>query len=149
MSVMPSSFKDEKWRGTGEELAKELRGRILQLRLKVTPPTVRTIRLWRARHVVTQSATGDFCYRQVLEALATALLLTRGWTLVAIGELLASLEDIVIESNILTEATGAQVSWIGGGGQQNVLRGASERRRAVSRAEDAVVLLAQGILRQY
>jgi hypothetical protein len=143
------SLENREWRGTAENLAQELRRKILNLGLKVTPPTVRTIRLWRMRRLLTQPPTQDFAYRQILEGLATALLLTKGWTLAAIGELLPSLKDIAIEASVLSEAAGAQVSWVGAAEQESTVRGASQRRHVGDRAEEAVVLLAQGVLRQY
>ena len=106
MPAKEVSFEPCEWRGTAENLAEELKRKILSLGLKVTPPSVRTIRLWRAKHLLTQQATRDFTYRQVLEGLATALLLSRGWTLVAIGELLPSLNNTAIEANVLAEAAG-------------------------------------------
>lgn len=138
------------WRGTAESLAAQLRRTIPELGLSVAPPTVRTIRLWRSKRLLTQSPSRDFTFRQVLEALATAVLLMKGWTLAAIGELLPSLPDDVIAAQIAAEAAGRPVSWVGGAESAvTTARIASHRRNLEDAAEEAVVLLAQGILRQY
>src|SRR5262245_62114296 len=101
------------WNGTAEALADQLRRIILALRLNASTPTIRTIRLWHTRHLLTKPKTVDFRYRHILEALTTSILLTKGWTLAAIGEILRALEDASIETNLLGEAAGAGVSWVG------------------------------------
>lgn len=138
------------WRGTAEDLARELRRNILSLGLNVSPPTVRTIRLWRARRLLTQPPTRDFRYRQILEGLATAILLTKGWTLAAIGEVLPFLPDAVMEADTRAEASGAHVSWVAVAQPEAIAhRDGSQKRHLEDTAEEAVVLLAQGVLRQY
>jgi DNA-binding transcriptional MerR regulator len=136
------------WTGTADRLAHELRKTIRDLRLKVSSPTVRTVRFWRTKRLLTQPRAQDFNYRQLLEALATVLLLDKGWTLAAIGDLLPSLENGIVESNLSSEAIGADVSWVGAAASMTTSRAANKREQE-DRAEDAVVLLAQGVLRQY
>src|SRR5207247_11353872 len=97
------------WRGTADGLATALKRTNAELGLKVAPPTVRTIRLWRTRRLLTQGPTLEFGFRQILESFATALLRAKGWTLAAIAELLPSLSDAAIEANILADASGAAV----------------------------------------
>jgi DNA-binding transcriptional MerR regulator len=118
------------------------------LGLRIAAPTVRTIRLWRSKRLLTQTAHRDFGYRQLLESLATATLLEKGWTLAAIGELLPHLGEATIEAHLLGEAGGATVSWVAQAEQHSGSAVALPARRAEV-AEDAVVLLAQGIVRQY
>lgn len=138
------------WKGSAQNLETELRRRIVELRLKTAPPTVRTIRLWRTRRILSQPPTHDFGVRQVLESLATSLLLARGWTLTAIGELLPSLTDATIEANIQSEANGESVSWVGGAPTRPEGRVTDrDQQGQTDIAEEAVILLAQGILHQY
>jgi len=74
----------------------------------------------------------------------------KGWTLAAIGELLPSLPDDVITAQIAAEAAGTPVSWVGGAeSATTAARSVSHHRNLEDVAEEAVVLLAQGILRQY
>ena len=136
------------WRGTAEALATTLKHSIPTLGLRISSPTVRTLRLWRSKRLLTQSAQRDFGYRQLLESLATATLLEKGWTLAAISELLPHLADATIETNLLGEAGGGTVSWVARV-EQRVSTAASPTVRRAEIAEDAVVLLAQGIVRQY
>src|ERR1035438_1686139 len=137
------------WKGSARTLEAEVRLRVGELGLKVAPPTIRTIRLWRTRRILSKSPTRDFRFRQIIESLAASLLLTRGWTLTAIGELLPSLTDTMIEANIQSEATGAPVSWVGIGPPGEAALTDYQQRRQDDTAEEAVILLAQGILRQY
>jgi hypothetical protein len=130
-------------------LETELRLRIVELRLKVSPPTTRTIRLWRTRKILSTSPTRDFRFRQILESLAASILLSKGWTLATIGELLPTLADTTIEANIQSEAAGVSVAWIGTGPNAVQSWPDHQQRRQDDTAEEAVILLAQGILRQY
>jgi REase associating with pPIWI_RE len=137
------------WKGSARTLEAEVKLRIAELGLKVSPPTIRTIRLWRTRKILSKSPTRDFRFRQIIESLAASLLLTRGWTLTAIGELLPSLTDTMIEASIQSEATGAPVSWVGSGSPGEAALSDYQQRHQDDTAEEAVILLAQGILRQY
>jgi len=92
------------------------------------------------------SAVGRF-----LRALPRRSCCARGWTLAAIGELLLSLPDTAIEAHILSEANGAAAaSWLGPPGTTTSIPiGDYKQRRNEDLAEETVILLAQGILRQY
>ena len=136
------------WQGTAEELLEELQNKIEQLNLSVEPPTVRTIRSWRSRNLLSHPKGQKFCFRQILEGLATLLLLKKGWTLVAIAEVLSSWNDKELERQILVETNGENAANL----NHNQESSAFFPQRAqinTTLAEDAVVLLAQGILRQY
>lgn len=133
------------WQGTAEKLTKELDRQVGQLGLPIDPPALRTVRLWRSKQLLSQPKGQEFGFRQILEGLATALLLKKGWTLAAIGQVLPSFSDEVLERQIIAEAGGADSTW-------SPVDAASTPigyRQTVDLAEDAVVLLAQGILRQY
>lgn len=136
------------WEGTAEGLADKLEHVIARGELAVEPPTVRTVRLWRTKGLVTRSPSGRFGYRQVLEALAVGLLLRRRWTSTVIADLLPTLEDATLEAHLASEAAGGAVSWTAEIGQSFRAR-RSEREFVTESAEDAAVLLAQGILRSY
>jgi hypothetical protein len=77
------------WTGTAEALAAEVARLATLLELDVPEPSVRTIRLWRAKKLLGRDPGGRFGYRQLLEALAVAVLLIRGWTSTAIADLFA------------------------------------------------------------
>ena len=133
------------WQGTAEKLTKELERQIGQLGLPVDAPALRTVRLLRSKQLLSQPKGQEFGFRQILEGLTTALLLKKGWTLAAIGQVLPSFSDEVLERQIIAEAGGADSTW-------SPVDAASTPigyRQTVDLAEDAVVLLAQGILRQY
>lgn len=133
------------WQGTAEKLTKELDRQIGQLGLPIDPPALRTVRLWRSKQLLSQPKGQEFGFRQILEGLATALLLKKGWTLASIGQVLPSFSDEVLERQVIAEAGGADSTW-------SPVDAASTpigHRQTVDLAEDAVVLLAQGILRQY
>ena len=125
----------------------EVRRKMAMLRLEVPAPSLRTLRLWRTRRVLSQAPQHRFGFRQILESLAAAILLGRGWTLAAIGELLPSLTDAKIEANIQCEAKGEPVSWVGTTPEPHIAD--PQRRRLEDSSEVAAILLAQGILRQY
>jgi REase associating with pPIWI_RE len=146
MPVAIDAFRE--WEGTAEDLAETLEGVVAQLGLAVEPPTVRTIRLWRTKGLVTRSASGRFGIRQVLESLATALLLRRGWTSMVIADLLPTLDGAALEAHLTTEAEGGAVAWTAEIGQSFRAR-RPDRDFAEEAAEDAAVLLAQGIVRVY
>lgn len=133
------------WQGTAEKLTKELDRQVGQLGLPIDPPALRTVRLWRSKQLLSQPKGQEFGFRQILEGLATALLLKKGWTLAAIGQVLPSFSDDALERQIIAEAGGADSTW-------SPVDAASTpigHRQTVDLAEDAVMLLAQGILRQY
>ncbi len=130
------------WQGKAETLAEQLKHKIEQLGLSVETPTVRTIRSWRSRKILSQPKGEKFAFRQILEGLATLLLLNKGWTLVAIAEVLSSWNDKELEQQILAERDGESHL-------SNSLSLNQESKNNQNLAEDAVILLAQGILRQY
>lgn len=136
------------WRGTAEGLATLLRQTLPTLGLRVAPPTVRTIRLWRSKKLLTQTDQNDFAYRQILESLATATLLAKGWTFAAIADVLPHLGDAAIEANLLAERGGASNSWVAVAESPTFSPAIAPARRAEA-AENAIVLLAQGIVREY
>jgi hypothetical protein len=143
------NFDDIKdWQGTAEELLEELQSKIEQLNLPVEPPTVRTIRSWRSRNLLSQPKGQKFGFRQILEGLATLLLLKKGWTLVAIAEVLSSWNDKELERQILVEREGENVDRSSNSEESSCFF-QQRRQNNHTLAEDAVILLAQGILRQY
>lgn len=133
------------WQGTAETLAKQLEQQINQFGLSVDPPALRTVRLWRSKQILSQPKGQEFSFRQILEGLATALLLKKGWTLAAIGQVLPSFSDDALERQIIAEGGGIGSTW----SPVNTGPLSIDHRRTADLAEDAVVLLAQGILRQY
>jgi REase associating with pPIWI_RE len=143
------NFDDIKdWQGTAEELLEELQNKIEQLNVSVKPPAVRTIRSWRSRNLLSQPKGQKFGFRQILEGLATLLLLKKGWTLVAIAEVLSSWNDKELERQILVEGDVKNVDNLSNSQESSsFLRQKTNNNHTL--AEDAVILLAQGILRQY
>lgn len=131
-----------KWQGTAESLTEELNHQIKELKLFVEVPTVRTVRLWRDKKIFSQPPKQKFGFRQILEGLATVLLLKKGWTLAAIAQILPSLSDVNLEQQILAEAEGEETVWI----PDSLVK---DHRQQIDLAENAVVLLAQGIIRLY
>jgi len=136
------------WQGTAEVFTKEIDRQINQLGLSVESPEVRTIRLWRSKQLLSQPKGKPFGFRQILEALAIALLSKKGWTLAAIGQVLPTFPDLELEKQIISEANQQDPSWLRMT-QDNSLSILAGHKRQVDMAEDAVILLAQGILRQY
>ncbi|MBD2729514.1 hypothetical protein H6G96_25155 [Nostoc sp. FACHB-892] len=142
-------FEDvRQWQGTAEALAKELKRQIEQLELSIEPPALRTVRSWRTKQLLSQPKGQEFGFRQILEGLATALLLKKGWTLAAITQVLPSFPDDTLEMQILAEGQGQDPTWLPAI-TATALPLPTGHRPAMDLAEDAVVLLAQGIIRQY
>ena len=142
-------FEDiRQWQGTAEAIAKELKRQIEQLGLSVEPPAVRTVRLWRSKQLLSQPKGQEFRFRQILEGLAVALLLKRGWTLAAIAQVLPSFRDATLEQQILAEADRQDPTWLPQM-QTTTLPLPTGHASTIELAEDTVILLAQGILRQY
>ena len=138
----------EHWRGTAEETVAALTGMISSLGLNVPAPSVRTIRLWRSKRLFSHPPGADFGGRQLLEGLATALLLKRGWSIAAIGDLLPTLNDDRLRVSIASESEGEAAQW--GGPTKTGNPGAGVKAGArPGMADDAIVLLAQGIVKQY
>ena len=133
------------WQGTAKALAQEMKRQIEQLHLSVDSPAVRTVRLWRSKQLMSQPKGKEFGFRQILEGLSTALLLEQGWTLAAIGQVLPSFSDEDLERQIIAEAGGISASW----SPTKLTTSQKKQRPSTDLAEDAVVLLAQGILQQY
>jgi hypothetical protein len=139
---------DRQWQGTAEFLTKELKRRIEQLGLSVEPPALRTVRSWRSKQLLSQPKGQEFRFRQILEGLATALLLKKGWTLAAIAQVLPSFPDATLEQQILAEAGGQDPTWLPQM-QTATLPLPTGHASTIDLAEDTVILLAQGILLQY
>ena len=143
------SFDDIKdWQGTAENLSEELQHKIEQLNLSVESPAVRTVRSWRGKKLLSQPKGKKFGFRQILEGLAILLFLNKGWTLKAIAEVLSSLNDEELERQILTMRDGDN-SKKSARHQQLSLFLSQQNKSNLTLAEDAVILLSQGILRQY
>ena len=143
------SFDDIKdWQGTAENLSEELQHKIEQLNLAVESPAVRTIRSWRGKKLLSQPKGKKFGFRQVLEGLVILQLLKKGWTLIAIAEVLSSLDDKELEQQILASKD-SENSKKSENHQQLSLFPLQQNKSNLTLAEDAVILLAQGILRQY
>lgn len=143
------NFDDIKdWQGTAEELLEELQRKIEQLNLAVESPTVRTIRSWRSKKLLSQPKGEKFSFRQILEGLAILQLLKKGWTLAAIAEVLSTWNDRELERHILVEKDSENAIELNDSQDSAVfLRHGAKNNLTL--AEDAVILLAQGILRQY
>lgn len=88
---------------------------------------------------------GRFGYRQLLEALAVAILLEKGWNSTAIADLLAGSDDAALARII--EASRSE-SGSAPGSLPTTLAMSGARRYTREAAEDAAILLAQGILSQ-
>jgi len=136
------------WQGTADALTRELKRQIEQLELSIEPPALRTVRSWRAKQLLSQSKGQEFGFRQILEGLATALLLKKGWTLAAIAQVLPSFPEDALERQIIAEADGQDPTW-SPAFATTPLPLSTGHRQVSDLAEDAIVLLAQGILRQY
>ena len=140
------SFDDIKdWQGTAENLSEELQRKIEQLNLSVESPAVRTIRSWRGKKLLSQPRGKKFGFRQILEGLAILQLLKKGWTLAAIAEVLSSLNDKELEQQIVATKNGKKSD----NHQQLSLFSSQQSKSNLTLAQEAVILLAQGILRQY
>ena len=80
--------------------------------------------------------------------MATILLLKKGWTLAAIAQVLPSFGEDVLKRQIIAEAQGQDPTWLPAISATS-LPLPTGHRPVMDLAEDAVVLLAQGIIRQY
>lgn len=136
------------WQGTAEALTTELKRQIVELGFSVEPPGLRTVRSWRAKQLLSQPKGQAFGFRQILEGLAITLLLKKGWTLAAIAQVLPSFSDAELEKQIINEANNQNPRWspMTPTNSGAILMG---HKQKVDIAQDAVILLAQGILRQY
>jgi hypothetical protein len=130
------------WIGNAESLTKQLDYLIREFQLSVEIPSLRTVRLWRSKNIFSQPPKQKFTFRQILEGLATVLLLKKGWTLSSIEQILPLLSDLVLQEQILGEMEGKPTSWL----PDNLL---NNHRQQTEKAENTIVLLAQGILRLY
>jgi hypothetical protein len=99
------------WQGTADALTRELKRQIEQLGLSIEPPALRTVRSWRAKQLLSQPKGQEFGFRQILEGLATALLLKKGWTISAIAQVLPSFPEDALERQIIAEADGQDPTW--------------------------------------
>lgn len=128
------------WTGTADDLAVEIARLVTMLALDVKAPTVRTIRLWRTKSLLGKR-TGRFERQQILQALAALALFQRGWSTTAIADRFATCVDADLERLILEAAAGV--------GEPPAMLPVQRRPRGNELAEEAVILLAQGILLQY
>jgi hypothetical protein len=132
------------WSGRAEDLALEVERLIRVFALPLKPPSVRTIRLWRTKKLL--SGSGGFGRRQLLEAVMVATSLAKGWSHAAIADHLTAATDadlVHTMSQVTAEGIAAAASPLVGAGRAGAGRYAEEA------AEECVVLLAQGILKQY
>lgn len=136
-----------RWSGSAKDLTEEIQHQTGLLNILIEPPALRTIRLWRSKKLLSQPKGKKFGFRQILEGLATALLLKRGWTLASIGEVLPNFSDADMERQILAESENRDPNWSAAIAQGHSF--AASLHNIIDTAEDAVVLLAQGILKQY
>lgn len=136
------------WKGTADALVEQLSYTIEQLDLPVDSPSVRTVRLWRSKRLLSQPKGQNFGFRQILEGIATTLLLKKGWTLAAIAEILPAFDDATLEEQIMAEADSRNPTW-SAVVELSPPPPLQEHRLENELAEDAIILLAQGILRQY
>lgn len=139
---------DSQWQGTARDLAADLRKQVQTLGLAIDPPALRTVRLWRSKQLLSQRKGKKFGSRQILEGLATAILLKKGWTLAAIGQVLPTFTNTDLEQQIVAEAKGLHSIWTPNT-RPTSSPSDNHQRQMNALAEDAVVLLAQGIIRQY
>lgn len=131
------------WSGTADDLAAEVARVARELGLSIQVPSVRTIRLWRTKRLLGRDAGRRFERRQLLEALAAAVLFDRGWSTTAIVDRFAGCSEADLEQT-LGEAVSTASSGAGGPPPRE-----SNRRATNDTAEEAAILLAQGILLQY
>ncbi len=138
-------FEDvRQWQGTADDLTKKLKQKTEQLGLLIEPPTLRTVRQWRTKQLLSQPKGKKFGFRQILEGLATTLLLKQGWTFAAIAEVLPQLSDMALEQRIIAEANNQDPTL-----SPTTLPLPRRQASLLDLAEDSIVLLAQGIIRQY
>lgn len=130
------------WSGTADDLVEEVARMVRGLGLAVKPPSVRTIRLWRTKRLLGREAGRRFKRRQILEALAAAVLFERGWSTTAIVDHFAEYADADLERTIREATTGVDAAPV-------VTVRDGQRRGNNDAAEEAAILLAQGILLQY
>ncbi|WP_250123162.1 hypothetical protein [Chroococcidiopsis sp. CCMEE 29] len=142
-------FEDiRQWQGTADTFTLVMQRKVKQLSLLIEAPSLRTVRLWRSKQLLSQPKGQNFGFRQILEGLATALLLKKGWTLAAIAEILPAFENMTLEQQIIAEANGKNSAWLGAVDTPQLLL-SQEYHQESAIAEEAIILLAQGILRQY
>lgn len=131
----------ERWRGTSDELVKEVRACLSQAAPGIANPSLRTIRLWRTKGLVSPAGGRVFTGRQVLEAVAIPILQARGWSLAAIGELLPRLGNATLAKRL---SGGLKLD-----ADEGVGAATSAQPRAANPADVSAVLLAQGALKLY
>lgn len=131
----------DRWKGTAEELLKEVERALARDFPTLAAPSVRTIRLWRSKGVLSNSGARGFTGRELLEAVAIPILQARGWSLAAIGDLLPRLSSAAIASRL---SGGLESDW---GERPN--DSMSRHTRAANLVEVSAVLLAQGALKLY
>lgn len=142
-------FEDiRQWQGTADAFTLVMQRKVKQLGLPIEAPSLRTVRLWRSKQLLSHPKGQSFGFRQILEGFATALLLKKGWTLAAIAEVLPAFEDMTLEEQIIAEASGKNPAWLGAVETPQLLL-SREYHQESAIGEEAIVLLAQGILRQY
>lgn len=136
--VIPST-----WSGTADDLAAEVARVARELGLLTKLPSVRTIRLWRTKRLLGREGGRRFERRQIFEALAAAVLFERGWSTTAIVDRFATCDESELERTIV-EATKGPENSSGPPSSRDV-----PRRATNDTAEEAIILLAQGVLLLY
>ena len=136
--VIPST-----WSGTADDLAAVEARVARELGLLTKLPSVRTIRLWRTKRLLGREGGRRFERRQIFEALAAAVLFERGWSTTAIVDRFATCDESELERTIV-EATKGPENSSGPPSSRDV-----PRRATNDTAEEAIILLAQGVLLLY
>lgn len=137
------------WQGTASELADEIKKLIQLFGLPEGPERLASkIGIWRSKKLFSHPKKEKYGFRQILEGLAIVILISKGWMLAEIGEVLPLFSSEELEQQILAEANGQESRWLQAL-QTTPLSLSKRSASALAVAEDAIVLLAQGIIRQY
>jgi DNA-binding transcriptional MerR regulator len=131
----------EGWKGTAGDLVAELRRLTSPDFPTLAIPSIRTIRLWRAKDALSDSGSRGFSGRQLLEAVAILFLQHRGWSLAAIADLLPQHQTPDIATRL---CDGLNADWTIGETSDT-----TKRRRAADDVEVSTILLAQGAIKLY
>jgi hypothetical protein len=128
------------WLGTAEELVSIIAMLAATYVPGEEPPTLRVVRDWRSKGILSQPKQKPFGYRQVLEGIAAFWWFSKkGWQSRVIVETLSGLQDTDLAAFVKRMN-------IDGGPATTAAR---DTRRQVRDANVAIELLARGIVRQY
>jgi DNA-binding transcriptional MerR regulator len=133
------------WSGTAAQLVAEIDRRLGADFSGLVKPSLRTVRLWRSKGLLSDSGKRVFNGRQLLESLAVLFMQSRGWNLAAIADHLPKLNDSELAARV---ASGPSADWSPSASASSNDPG-TVSGRAASAAEVGAVLLAQGVLRLY